>query len=68
MKKMNANEIKAYEIGIAEARERKCIVPAYKSNKMNQFMNEIKNGLLPLIKAYNAGVAAEISRQTRIEL
>ena len=67
MKKMNVNETKAYEIGIAEAREQGCIVPACKSQKMNEFMNEVKNGLLPLIKAYNKGVACEISRQTRIE-
>lgn len=68
MKKMNANETRAYEIGIKEACEQGCIVPACKSNRMNDFMKEIKNGLLPLIKAYNAGVACEIGRQTRIEL
>lgn len=68
MKKMTANEIKAYEIGVGEANEQRCIVPACKSNKMNNLMKDVKNGLLPLIKAYNAGVAHEINRQTMIEL
>jgi hypothetical protein len=34
---------------------------------MNDLMNEIRNNLLPLIKAYDAGVAYEINRQTRLE-
>ena len=63
---MNAIEIKAYEIGIKEAHEQKKIVPACKSNAMNGLMAEVKNGLLPLIKAYDAGVAYEINRQTKL--
>lgn len=50
---MNAIEIKAYEIGIKEAHEQKKIVPAYKSNAMYALMEEVENGLLPLIKAYD---------------
>ena len=68
MKKMNANELKAYEIGVNEASNTKRIVPACKSNEMNRLMNEIKNGLLPLIDAYNAGVAFEINRQMMCEM
>ena len=68
MKEMSANELKAYEIGTKEANKSRCIVPACKSKEMNAFMGEIKNGLLPLIKAYNAGVAHEISRQTMLEM
>lgn len=68
MKKMNANESRAYEIGIKEANKNRCIVPACKSKEMSDFMHEVKNGLLPLIKAYNAGVACEIGRQTMLEM
>lgn len=68
MNKMTKNERKAYEIGVKQANESRCIVPACKSKKMNDFMREIKNGLLPLIKAYNLGVAHEISRQTIDEM
>lgn len=64
---LTTNEVRAYEIGIKEAHEQKKIVPACKSEKMNTLMCEVKNGLLPLIKAYNAGVAFEINRQTRLE-
>lgn len=63
---MNAIEIKAYEIGINEANEQKKIVPACKSNAMYALMEEVENGLLPLIKAYDAGVAYEINRQAKL--
>ena len=63
---MNAIEIKAYEIGIKEAHEQRKIVPACKSNAMYGLMEEVENGLLPLIKAYDAGVAYEINRQTKL--
>lgn len=81
MKKRSATELRAYEIGIAEAKAKGCIVPACKSKKMDALMGkicknkdmdtmtcEIKEGLFPLIKAYNAGVAHEITRQTMLEL
>lgn len=63
---MNAIEIRAYEIGIKEAHEQKRIVPACKSSAMNALMEEVRNGLLPLIKAYDKGVAYEINRQTKL--
>ena len=63
---MTNNEFKAYEIGINEARENKRIVPACKSIKMMELLSEVKNNLLPLIDQYNAGVAFEINRQTRL--
>ena len=66
METLTANEVRAYEIGINEAHEQKRIVPACKSQKMNELMNEVKNGLLPLIKAYDKGVAFEINRQTKL--
>lgn len=65
---MNALELRAYEIGIKEANEQRRIVPACKSKKMNELMNEIRNDLLPLIIAYDEGVAFEICRQMRLEL
>lgn len=67
MKTMTTNELRAYEIGIKEANEQRRIVPACKSKAMNDLMNEIRNNLLPLIKAYDEGVAYEINRQTRLE-
>lgn len=67
MKTMTTNELRAYEIGIKEANKQRTIVPACKSKAMNDLMNEIRNNLLPLIKAYDAGVAYEINRQTRLE-
>jgi hypothetical protein len=66
MKTMTANELRAYEIGIKEANNQRRIVPACKSKAMNELMNEIRNNLLPLIKAYDEGVAYEINRQTRL--
>lgn len=67
MKTMTTNELRAYEIGIKEANKQRAIVPACKSKAMNDLMNEIRNNLLPLIKAYDMGVAYEINRQTRLE-
>ena len=67
MKTMTTNELRAYEIGIKEANKQRTIIPACKSKAMNDLMNEIRNNLLPLIKAYDTGVAYEINRQTRLE-
>lgn len=64
---MTTLELRAYEIGIKEANEQRAIVPACKSKKMCELMSEVKNGLLPLIVAYDNGVAYEINRQTRLE-
>ena len=66
VKTLTANEVRAYEIGIKEAYEQRKIVPACKSEKMNNLMNSVRNNLLPLIKAYDAGVAFEINRQTKL--
>ena len=60
-------ELRAYEIGIKEANSQRRIVPACKSKKMCDLMNEIRDNLLPLIVAYDAGVAYEINRQIRLE-
>lgn len=68
MKAMTTNELRAYEIGIKEANVQRRIVPACRSKAMNELMNEFRNDLLPLIKAYDKGVAHEISRQLRLEL
>lgn len=65
---MSAIEVRAYEIGIKEAHAKKRIVPSCKSKEMNALMEEVRNGLLPLIKAYDAGVAYEINRQAKLEL
>ena len=59
---------KAYEIGVKEAKEQKSIVPASKSNDMYALENEVKKHLLPIIDAYNSGVADEINRQTLNEV
>ncbi|MBQ5317480.1 MAG: hypothetical protein J6K17_00100 [Oscillospiraceae bacterium] len=67
METMTTNELRAYEIGIKEANKQRTIVPACKSKAMNNLMNEICNNLLPLIKAYDEGVAYEINRQIRLE-
>lgn len=63
---MTAIEVRAYEIGIKEAHAQKRIVPACKSSAMNELMEEVKSGLLPLIVAYDQGVAFEINRQTKL--
>jgi hypothetical protein len=64
---MTTIELRAYEIGIKEANEQRRIVPACKSKRMMSFLEEIRNDLLPLIKAYDEGIAYEINRQTRLE-
>lgn len=64
---MTSLELRAYEIGIREANEQRRIVPACKSKKMNDLMNEVRENLLPLIIAYDKGVAYEINRQIRLE-
>ena len=58
---------KAYEIGVSEAKNSGSIVPAVKSEAMSALMEEKKNDLLPVIDAYNKGVADEINRQTLSE-
>lgn len=66
--KMTAStrEFKAYNIGVFEAREQKKIVPACKSERLNAMMKETPNDVLPLINAYNEGIAYEINRQIRL--
>ena len=64
---MTSTEVKAYGIGIQEANKQRTIVPACKSAEMMKLLKEVRNNLLPLIKAYDAGVAYEINRQTRLE-
>lgn len=59
---------KAYDIGVTEARTQKTIVPAMKSQAMNELEKEVRNHLLPVIDAYNKGVADEINRQTVSEI
>lgn len=59
---MSPLELKAYWIGVDEAKQRGN-VPACKSPEMNRLMGEVKNNLLPLIKAYNFGVHDETNRQ-----
>lgn len=64
-------EKQAYSIGMNEAHERGRIVPAAQSDRMMGFIKEHSKNLgdsIPWLKAYNRGVAAEISRQTREEL
>ena len=64
---MTSMEVKAYGIGIQEANKHRRIVPACKSAEMMKLLEEKRNNLLPIIKAYDAGVAYEINRQTRLE-
>lgn len=70
---MNKRElmILTYAIGISEASAKRRIVPAAHSSAMMEFLREhpTKSGeAVYLIQAYNEGVAAEISQQTRAEL
>lgn len=63
----------AYGIGISEASKQRRIVPMYRSAVMMEFVKTHSAGQeigwsIPLIEAYNRGVAAEISLQTRSEL
>jgi hypothetical protein len=70
MKTMTTNELRAYEIGIKEANEKRTIVPACRSERMMNLLGENNGGLgdsIPLLDAYNSGVAYEINRQTRLE-
>lgn len=71
--KMTKRELKAlaYGIGISEAHEERRIVAASQSKQMMEFLKsaDCRNGeSVFLIKAFNAGVAAEISQQTMQEL
>lgn len=59
---------KAYDIGVKEAQTQKSIVPAMKSTAMNELEKEVRHHLLPIIDAYNRGVADEINRQTISEV
>ena len=64
-------EKQAFSIGIDEANKNGYIVPAAQSDRMMGFIEEHSKNLgdsIPWLKAYNRGVAAEISRQTREEL
>lgn len=63
---MTTNEVRAYEIGIKEAHAHNRIVPACKSKAMCDLMKEVRNNLLPLINAYDQGVAYEINRQIKL--
>lgn len=58
----------AYDIGVAEARERGSIIPAAKSKALEGLMKERKDDLRPVIDAFNKGVADEINRQTISEV
>lgn len=63
-------EKKAFSIGMNEANEKRCIVPAAQSDRMMSFIEKHSKSVgdsIPWLKAYNKGVAAEISRQTREE-
>lgn len=60
---MSELEKRAYRIGEEEAKENRRNIPAAYSRKMCEFMSEVKNGLLPLIKAYNRGMMNEMSKQ-----
>ena len=59
---------KAYDIGVKEAQTQKSIVPAGKSKAMTDVIEELRNHLLPVIQAYDRGVADEINRQTISEV
>ena len=63
-------EKQAFSIGIDEANENGYIVTAAHSDRMMSFIEEHSKSVgdcIPWLKAYNKGVAAEISRQTREE-
>jgi hypothetical protein len=69
--KMNEFELKFYEIGIKDANENRSIVLPYQSKRYEKLSRKLgvkigdKRG--KSTKAYNAGVAFEINRQTKLE-
>lgn len=70
---MAKRELKAlaYGIGISEAHKERRIVSASQSKQMMEFLKstDCRNcESIPLLKAFNAGVAAEIHQQTIQEL
>lgn len=69
----NRKELKtiAHAIGISEAHKKQRIVAAAQCTEMMELIKTTgcKNGdCIPLLKAFNAGVAAEIHQQTIQEL
>lgn len=73
-KDMTKRELKtiAYGIGISEAHKKQRIVAAAQCPEMMEFIKKNANSYIeesiPLLKAFNAGVAAEIHQQTILEL
>lgn len=71
---MTKKELKAlaYAIGISETRKKQRIVAAAQCPEMMEFIKMHSTGrvgeCIPLLKAFNAGVAAEIHQQTIKEL
>ena len=65
MKRREYNELetRAYLIGVNEAKALKRNVAPVQSKPMNELMNQVKNNLLPLLRAFNQGVCDEMSRQ-----
>ncbi len=67
---MTKKELKtiAYVIGIREAHKKQRIVAASQCLEMMKFIKKNANSCIgesiPLLKAFNAGVAAEIHQQT----
>lgn len=66
---MSKKELKtiAYALGISEAHKKRCIVPAAQCKEMMELIKSAgcRNGdSIPILKAFNAGVAAEIHQQT----
>lgn len=70
---MTKRELKtlAYGIGISEAHRERRIVAVSQSKQMMEFLKlvDCRNcESIPLLKAFNAGVAAEIHQQTIQEM
>lgn len=65
MKRREYNELeaRAYQIGVNEAKTLKRNVAPVQSKPMKELMNQVKNNLLPLLRAFNQGVCDEMSRQ-----
>lgn len=67
---MTKKELKAiaYAIGVSEAHKKQRIVAAAQCQEMMEFIKKNANSRvgesIPLLKAFNAGVAAEIQQQT----
>ncbi len=71
---MTKKELKtiAYALGISEAHKKRRIVAAAQCPEMMEFIKKNANSYvgecMPLLKAFNAGVVAEIHQQTIQEL